>query len=256
MQAAQLQARPIPLPGGRTAVGLVAPADVAGADAVAALGLRSPRALIVLNGGTTDLPADVRSDVQRSVGDGVARVAVEERLTVVTGGTDAGVFAVFGEALGDGQPIACVGVAPAKLVAWPGADEPGEARDLVPLEPHHTHFLLVRGEHWGVETDAMMALAATLADARPSIAVVAGGGTGAKREVLAHARAGREVIVLAGTGRLADELAAATERGGASDPDTAEAAASGLLTILDAEAAAASLADLLRFRLGLTGDRA
>jgi hypothetical protein len=241
------------LPGGRTAIVVFAPADVSGEDAVAALGLGPPRGLVVLNGSTNELPPKVSADLRASLGDGLARVAIDEALTVVTGGTDAGIFAIFGQALGDERPVACVGVAPAGLVTWPGR----EARagcETAALEPHHTHFLLVDGDEWGVETDAMVALAATLAETCPSILVVAGGGAGAKREVLAQVRLGREVVVLAGSGRLADELAAAVAGGDPADAETAEATESGLVTVLGRDGAPAALASLLRARLKPTGE--
>src|SRR3954452_23581779 len=117
MAAAALERREIDLGGGRTAVAVVAPQDVAGADAAAGLGVAPPRALVVLNGGTAELAPALRAELRRSLGDGVARVAVDERLTVVTGGTDAGIFALFGDALGEGRPAACVGVAPEGLVS-------------------------------------------------------------------------------------------------------------------------------------------
>jgi SLOG in TRPM, prokaryote len=243
-----LERRSIVLPGGRPAVVVVAPPDVSGTDANAALQLGRPRGVIVLNGGTEELPPHIGAGLLRSLA-GLARVAAEDRVAVITGGTNAGVFAIFGQALGSSRPATCVGVAPEALVSWPGVAEP----ERVQLEPHHTHFLLVRGDEWGIETRAMMALAATLGAACPSIAVLAGGGEGAKREVLEHARAGREVVVLGGTGRVADELAAAAEGGEASDRDTAEIVASGVLTVLSPDAAEAGLAELLRERLGSEG---
>lgn len=241
------------LPGGRAAVVVFACPDVSGEDAVAALRLEPPRGLVVLNGSTTELAPELGAELRASLGDGLARIAVDEALTVVTGGTDAGVFAILGRAFGEERPAALVGVAPAGLVTWPGREEKqGEA---VALEPHHTHFLLIDGDEWGVETDAMVELAATLAEKCPSILVVAGGGTGAKREVLAQVRLGREVVVLAGSGRLADELAAAVASDNGTDLETAEAAASGLVTVLGRDGAPTGLASLLRARLSLTDEK-
>ena len=45
--------------------------------------------------------------------DGLARVVVKEGLSVVTGGTDAGIFQLFGKALGGRAKGPCIGVAPA-----------------------------------------------------------------------------------------------------------------------------------------------
>jgi hypothetical protein len=177
---------------------------------------------------------------------------------VITGGTDAGIFALFGRALGEEPTTPCVGVAPVGAVTWPGRGEgesaPLPPNELVQLEPHHTHFLLVEGTEWGTETEALIELAATLAARCPSVAILAGGGKGARQEVLEQVRRGREVLVLAGTGRFADELARAATTGGADAVElrTAEATASGLVTVVDLAAPQASLAERVRERLGLT----
>jgi SLOG in TRPM, prokaryote len=245
--------RPIVLPGGRNAIAVLAPPTVSGEDAAAALGLSRPRGLIVLNGGTADFSPDVDAALRRTLGDGLARIAIEEVLTVVTGGTDAGIFALFGEALDDDRTAPCVGVVPAGLVTWPGRETssgrgPSDEQP-VPLESHHSHFLLVEGDEWGVETDAMLALTEALSGGCPSLAVLAGGGAGARREVLAHLRAGREVIVLDGTGRLAERLAEATAGRGEPAEETAEMVASGLITIIGPAEPPSTLADLVRGRL-------
>jgi SLOG in TRPM, prokaryote len=250
-----LTRREIAFPGGRSALAVLAPASVSGEDAAAALGLQTPRALVVLNGSTDELPPGLTATLRRALSDGLARVVSDERLTVVTGGTDAGVFAIFGEALADRRTAPCVGVAPANAVSWPGRDdaEAGSAPwdDLVPLEPHHSHFLLVEGSEWGAETDALIELSETLAAGRPSIVILAGGGEGAKREVLEQVRRGRQVLALAGTGRFADELVSAERSGEAIDAATAEVAASGSVTVLGAVEPPASLAERVREGLGL-----
>jgi hypothetical protein len=226
---------------------------VSGEDASAALELARPRGAVVLNGGTADLAPGLSDRLRRALGDGLARVAIEEALTVVSGGTDAGIFALFGQALGDKHSAPCVGVAPSGLVTWPGRDSPADRapddETAVPLEPHHSHFLLIEGDEWGAETDAMLALTDALGAEAPSLAVLAGGGAGARREVLAHLRAGREVIVLDGTGRFAQQLAAAIGGSGSPDAETAEMIASGLITVIDEGQPPSTLADLVRSRM-------
>jgi hypothetical protein len=248
-----LSRRSIAFPGGRSAVAVLAPPRVTGADAAAALELPRPSGLVVLNGGTADLSPTVDAALRRTLGEGLARVAIDERLTVVTGGTDAGIFALFGEALDDERTAPCAGVAPAGRVTWPGREWPGgkppSDEEPVLLEPHHSHFLLVEGDEWGVETDAMLALSEALSAMCPSLAVLAGGGAGARREVLAHLRAGREVIVLDGTGRFAERLAEATAGRGEPAAETAEMVASGLITVIDAAEPPATLANLIRDRV-------
>lgn len=165
--------------------------DVPGYELVAGLQLPAARATVVLNGSTADLDhrmAPVLEDL--------AAAAMRERLTVVTGGTDAGIFAIFGAAMTEpSAPL--IGVAPCD-------------RDGVALEPHHTHFVLVQGDHWGVETPVLLALADALS---PSVAVICGGGPVTRTEVAGHIAAGRPVIAVAGSGGVADELGSAVDAG-------------------------------------------
>lgn len=166
-------------------------ADAGGDELLAALGLPAPRATVILNGTTAE-----RDPRLAGVLGELAAAAKRERLTVVTGGTDAGIFSLFGAAMV--QPTApLVGVAP-------------RSRDGVALEPHHTHFVVVDGDTWGDETPALLALADALGRLAPSVAVVCGGGPVTRTEVAGHQRAGRPILAVAGSGGMADELA---ERG-------------------------------------------
>lgn len=163
-------------------------AHVSGDELVAGLELPAPRATLILNGATAE-----RDPRMAQVLADLAAAAIRERLTVVTGGTDAGVFSLFGAAMA--EPTApLVGVAP-------------RDRDGVPLEPHHTHFVLVDGDTWGDETPALLALAEALGGLGPSVAVICGGGEVTRTEVAGHQRAGRPIVAVAGSGGVADELA-------------------------------------------------
>jgi hypothetical protein len=90
------------------------------------------------------------------------------------------------------------------------------------VDPHHTHVVAVdhpgwpeamRAQgwtpddgYWGSETAAMFALFDRLAAGRPSVAIVANGGSITLDEVQAHAAANRPMVVVAGSGRAADAL--------------------------------------------------
>lgn len=210
-----------------------------------ALELEVPRRVLVLNGGTDALPPEIEGRLRSLLRDGLARVVVEDELTVVTGGTDVGVFRLFGAGLSGGTaPV--IGVAPARRVL-PDESSSGQR---VPLESHHTHFVLVEDADWGDETQVMVSLADALSSGAPSLAVLANGGSVARSEVLGHVRVGREVVVLAGSGRLADEITdVVTGRVTAAEPDLREIAA-GRITLLDAQATSSALRALVRSRLG------
>ena len=163
-------------------------ADAGGDELLAALALPAPRATVILNGRTAECDPGLAGVLGE-----LAAAVKRERLTVVTGGTDAGIFALFGTATG--EPAApLVGVAPRRRAG-------------VPLEPHHTHFVLVDGDAWGDETPALLALADALGRLAPSVAVICGGGEGTRSEVAGHRRAGRPIVAVAGSGGVADELA-------------------------------------------------
>jgi hypothetical protein len=219
--------------------------DAPAGEIVRALQLQPAQGLVVLNGSTTDDEPDER--LRALLTDGLARLAADDGLTVVTGGTDAGVFALFGSGLGDQSPVACIGVAPLGRVTWPGRTDPPD--DAVALEPHHSHFVLVDGDAWGDETGTMLRLAAALAGDGASVAVLAGGGEGAKRELLGHVRAGRDVVVLSGTGRVADDVAVAVAAGGSRDPQLNEVAAGGHAVVFDVAGGPDAFREVIRKRL-------
>jgi hypothetical protein len=231
---------------GRSALAVQAPSNAGGEELVSALGLPVPAGTMIVNGSTALLAPEVEGRLTDVLEDGLAALAVKEGLTVVTGATDAGIFAALGAAM-DGHHAPLVGVAPQPLVTWPGrTDEGPDPMALTPLEPHHTHFVLVDAQEWGDETGVLMSLAAALAASAPAVVVLFGGGRIAAREAEAHLAAGRRVVAVAGSVRLADRLVAAIDGGPSSDPQVAAIAASSLLTVLPADGGPQELIALLR----------
>lgn len=178
----------IVFPNGRPGLLLRVPANVDDRRIINLFNLPSPRALLILNGGTAKLDADVVTQLQPLIG-ALAQLVVNERIQVITGGTQAGVFELFGQALEQcGNTSApCIGV-----IAGAG----GSASR---LEPHHSHFVIVEGAEWGEETPLMYRLAASLAKSCPSISVFAGGGRISLTEMAQNVSQDREMILLAGS---------------------------------------------------------
>jgi hypothetical protein len=249
-------------PGGQTAR-LVRAADLDGLpDALAALGLASPRPVMVLVGGAGSLSlAGEAASPLRELFHVLAEVAGAAGAAVVDGGTDAGVMAFMGQAHAEiGATFPLLGVAaegtvdlpPPPLLVGEGTEDltpppllRGEGtEDLTPppllrgeghidlppspllrgegkggrggrgevLEPHHTHFLLVPGDRWGDESPWIARVATLLAGEAPSVTVLVHGGEISRQDVAHSLAAGRPVLVIAGTGRLADELAGSQQR--------------------------------------------
>ncbi len=209
---------------------------------IAALGISTPRAIVCLNGGTAKLKKSLSSHLESLLADGVARIAAEESLAIITGATDAGIISLLGRGVEKWRLNApLIGVAPDKLVTWPGRKE-GDT----PLEPHHSHFVLVEGEDWGDETKTMYALAGELSESCPSLAVYAGGGNVAGNEMQANVNQGRQMILIDGSGRKTDAVLAARRGGALDDESVQQIAAKGRIVPFDIHAEPQALAGLIR----------
>lgn len=240
---------------GTLALGIQASCDTPVHLIVSALDLPRPRALLLVNGGTSQLQPDLYQLLGLLMQDGVARISAEERITLVTGGTNMGVFELLGQGFEKwGRTAPCIGVVVASLVRWPGRPPAWfpsvQAEELAPLEPHHSHFVFVEGAEWGEETAVMSALCRELSRGIPSLMVIANGGNILRNEVLNNVRQGREVLVITGSGRFADELAAVV-RGEAqpANPAVAEIVRDGRITLFDLKQSPTELGEVVRQRL-------
>jgi hypothetical protein len=178
------------------------------ADAFAALGLAPPRPVVVVVGGADGLdPADeVR--LCRVLAVGIVPAVEAAGAVVIDGGTAAGVMRLLGVVRADSDAaFPLVGIAATGTVVLPD-DRSNEGKG-VPLDRHHSHFVLVPGDVWGCESPWIASAATSLAQGGPSATVVVNGGDIVYADVERSVDAGRAVIAVAGTGRAADELASA-----------------------------------------------
>lgn len=183
--------------------------------------------VLVVFGGADTLSGESHQHAVAVVGPGVVHGAEIADAIIVDGGTAAGVMAIIGRAVaqtGNALPI-LLGVAPADLVTYPGMESSsGDAA----LEPNHSHFVLTPGTEWGSETALLLQVVGALADGAPIVAVLVGGGEIAKEEALAAVRREWPLVVVEGTGGIADTVAQLQRRetGATDDLDLAEIAAS------------------------------
>ncbi|GAA3875763.1 hypothetical protein GCM10022243_45850 [Saccharothrix violaceirubra] len=126
-------------------------------------------------------------------------------VVVVTAGADTGITHLLGLAADAVATLPrLVGVAPSGRVAEEGEPSAGEVR----LEPHHDAVVLVPGSRWGEELPALPRVVDAVVRSRRTATALLIGGDAATREALAdHLGRDRPVVVLAGTGGLADDLA-------------------------------------------------
>jgi hypothetical protein len=190
--------------------------------ALDALGVPRGRPVLLLIGGAGGMTGEHLALAARALRPLVPALD-EWGAAVVDGGTDAGVMRVMGAARSAaGARFPLVGVAAEGTVAAPGTTPaPGRAA----LDPGHTHVILVPGQKWGDESPWLSLVAAAIAGGLPSLVVVINGGA-ITYDDLGHAiQDGRPALVLDGTGRTADAIAAAAHGQGGSDPRAARAAA-------------------------------
>jgi hypothetical protein len=168
---------------------------------------RRSRPVLVVIGGASKLTEADYWQVQRLFLDVLAPIAEKWQACVVDGGTDAGVMRLMGEArttIAGSFPL--IGVTPEELAVLPKQTPTSE--EATPLEPSHTHFLLVPGSEWGDESLWIAKVASELAGDAPSVTVLINGGEVTWKDALQNVEAGRVIVVVAGSGRTADQLAA------------------------------------------------
>ncbi|GAA1297286.1 hypothetical protein GCM10009634_53000 [Saccharothrix xinjiangensis] len=170
-----------------------------------ALGLPRARPVLVVLGAGDDPGTGLAATVL-PVLRSVLAAAVRADAVVVTAGADTGVAHLVGlaaEAL-DGRWPRLVGVAPSGRVAAEDAEPTG---DEVRLNANHDTAVLAPGSRWGEELPALFRVVdAVTGTKRPALALLVGGDERARAALVEHLGRDRPLLVLAGTGGLADEI--------------------------------------------------
>jgi hypothetical protein len=171
----------------------------------AEVGLDRDRPVLAVVGTTTDLEPDLAAALFPFLAAAVG-AAARAGAVIVTGGTDSGVFHLLGVALAAApqRPAAVIGVAPGALIA---DGETTAADGLTPIDPQLTALVQTPGPAWGDETPPLSRLVSAIAGEHRAVALLVGGGDGTRIEVVEHLLRHRPIVVLAGSGRLADAIA-------------------------------------------------
>jgi hypothetical protein len=225
---------------------ITAPCDENAKAIIDALEIGSPRAVILLFGGAAGLDDSRKAHLETLFADGVKPVAVELGALIIDGGTQSGVMAMMGEAVAR-SPETCqlLGIAPEGKIAHPAISGASTVSDGTPLEPNHSHFVLVESNEWGGETTTMLELARAFN--APIVAILVNGGAIAADEALQSVRNGWPLLVVEGSGRFADELSAAIRNGqAAKSTELSEIVRSGRVALFHVNDAAEKLRDELR----------
>jgi len=201
----------------------------------------------MIAGGASKMEKHIISELSPLFTDGIAHIAASLDALIIDGGTQAGVMALIG--LGAAQQPdkpTLLGVAPASVVTFPGKPIDKTSSEAIPLDPNHSHFVLVETDKWGGETETMYELAQVFSQSSPSIALLINGGDIAKSEVLHNVRQSRPIIIIEGSGRLADEIASIVHNKAipTSEPKLAEIIADGDLYLFPLTSSVADLEQL------------
>ena len=191
----------------RVATALLPPPDATASDIVHALKLPEYKAVLLLLGGADSIDDKLKPRLSQLFGRGIARAAATVEAIIIDGGTKSGVMELMGQGVADrGFKSSIVGVAPLALVNYPGSKVSGEAA----LDPNHSHFVLVEGNTWGSETGVIFKLLKALTTEKtPVVGLLVGGGETTRNEALRAVRENVPLVVVEGSGGVADEIASA-----------------------------------------------
>lgn len=200
-------------------------------NALSQLGFHGMRPTLVLVGGAGGISQADMNRLQRLFVEEIAPIAQALGVTVIDGGTDAGVMRFMGQARTEiGGTFPLIGVAAVGTVMLP--DGSPSHPDAAALEPNHSHFVLVPGSNWGDESPWLSRIASILSGGCPSLTLVVNGGEITLRDAWHSVQAGRPVVTLDGSGRTADKLAAAL-RGEETDSRASQLVATKLVQAID-----------------------
>ena len=161
--------------------------------------------MVAVIGTTTDLGVELDAELLPALLTAVD-VAARAKAVIVTGGTDAGVFHLvrLAIAVASRPPAGVIGVAPDGLVA---AEDGTASPDRAVVDPGLTALVRVKGDQWGDETPMLSRVVTEVAAPGRAVVLLVGGGDGTSVEVKEHLRQRRPIVVLGGSGRMADDVA-------------------------------------------------
>lgn len=204
----QSQAKEILFPNGNNALSVTVAANTPSTDVLNTLRFQQPKTVIIVIGGANELDDSLKARLKFLCNLGIARLATESETAIIDGGTQAGIMELIGQAVAErGHQSILLGVAPSGAVTYPGRPVDGSHSESAPLDPNHSHFVLVEGSNWGDETSMMYKLADELGKKIPVITILVDGGEIAKHEAWQTVQRRWPLIVIKDSGRTADAIA-------------------------------------------------
>lgn len=210
------------------------------------IGLQCSCPVLVIVGGASGVSDTHMSNLKKLFREQIAPTVEAIGAVVVDGGTDAGIMRLIGQVRTEiGATFPLIGVAAVGTLQLPKQEH---LPDTAPLEPNHTHFVIVPGNNWGDESPWLAQVASILSQGFPSLTLVVNGGEITWQDVSQSLQFCRPVIALAGSGRAADQLAAALQ-GDLSDQRAQKLVSSGQVQAIDGIKYPSPLVKLLKVSL-------
>lgn len=197
---------------GTKAIGVYSPAGTKPEYVRDQLKLTTAGPTLFIVGGAGAMSAE---DVQRTqrIIDTIAEFAQENGLILIDGGTESGIMQMAGDSRRRGKyNFPLIGIAPLSKVKFPGYENLKAEGE---LEDSHSHFILVEGDAWGVESALIQDLARCLSGfgTYPMLGMLINGGNVALGELKMAVERRIPMIILEGSGRAADQVATAIRTG-------------------------------------------
>ncbi len=220
------------------AIAVRAPERGPGAPIIDALGLGSFRSVLLVSGGAALMDPYDAEQMRVLASEGIARFAEAHRVVIIDGGTATGVMRLLGEVRRqNGYHFPLVGVAPIGVVRYPGHGPEGAEA----LDSGHSHFVLTDGKEFGQESAAMTTMTHAIAErgGHRGLSIIINGGEISRQETYdrtLEANGAFPLLVLDGSGRFADELAAAATGAQAQDARVTDIVRRGEVKIVSMDA--------------------
>jgi hypothetical protein len=205
---------------------------------IEALRLPAPFPTILVGASMRVADMSMRSVIE----DGLVRFLSERQINLLDGGTSSSIMHLIGGARQRrSADFPLIRVVPEKLIAYPGWNNPHKLLD---LESYYSHIVLTAGDEIGAETELILQFAYRLSGSgreKRLIIVINGGDTTRQAVIRCATQEPRfPMLVFEGSGRLADELAAA-RKNGSTNPDIQAVLDRGIVHFIPARAGADQL---------------
>lgn len=197
---------------GTKAIGVYAPSGTKPEYLRDQLKLTTAAPTLFIVGGAGGMSDEDVKRTQRFI-DTIAEFAQQNGLIIIDGGTESGIMQMTGDSRRRGKyTFPLVGIAPLSKVKFPGYDNLKAEGE---LEDSHSHFILVEGETWGVESSLIQDLARSLSGygTYPMLGMLINGGNVALGELKMAVERRIPMILLEGSGRAADQVVTAIRTG-------------------------------------------